>query len=206
MSASPHLPPTVGREGGPGRASRESSGRHPKTWLLVRSVLPLVLLAGCSNDGPETATATPTPSSSLAATATPTSASEQELVLAQYRRFWASLTAVSRMPAAERRAALAPFTVDPQLKSLLAGMAATDQKGQVFYGADKPRATQASISADGTRAVIDDCHDSTDSGNADRMTGARLTVGVARNHVVVTMLRSPEGWKVYFVTHPKTPC
>lgn len=206
MSASPHLPPTVGRDGGPGRASRETSGRHPQTRLLVRSVLPLVLLAGCSSDGPDVATEAPSPTGSPSVTATPSASSEQELVLGQYRKFWASLTAVSRMPAAERRAALAPYTVDPQLKSLLAGMAATDKKGQVFYGADKPRATQASISSDGARAVIDDCQDSTGAGVADLKSGKRLTFGSARNHVVVTMQRVDSEWKVYFVSYTQKPC
>jgi hypothetical protein len=132
--------------------------------------------------------------------------SEQELILGQYRKFWASLTAVSRMPAADRRAALTPYTVDPQLKSLLAGMAATDKKGQVFYGANVPRATAASVSADGQKAVVDDCQDSTGAGVARRSDQAPLTKGTARNHVVVTMKKSEGAWKVYFVSYTKTPC
>ena len=110
------------------------------------------------------------------------------------------------MPAAARRAQLAKFTLDPELKSLVAGMSATDRKGQVYYGADRPRATQASISPDGTTAVVNDCQDSTHSGLASRASGEHLTVGVARNHVVVTMKKSSGVWKVAFVAYTKTPC
>ena len=131
---------------------------------------------------------------------------EQQTILGQYRKFWASLTAVSRMPATRRRAALAPFTTDPELKSLLAGMLATDAKGQVFYGADKPRASQASVAPDGHKAVVDDCQDSSAAGVARRSDFAPLTKGRSRNHVVVTMKKPGDTWKVYFVAYTKTPC
>ena len=110
------------------------------------------------------------------------------------------------MPAAERRDALTPFTVDPELKSLLAGMTRTDAKKQVFYGAHMPKATVASIAPDGRRAVIDDCQDSTHTGLARLPDLAPVTKGVARNHVVVTMLNTGTAWKVYFVSYTKTPC
>ena len=208
MSASPYLSPTVGREGGSVRASGASPARHRRTSVLVKLLLPLPLLvaSGCSGDSPAIAKNTPSPTSSTSPSASPTPASEQEAILAQYKTFWASLTSVSRMPAAQRRAALEPFTVDPELKSLLAGMKATDDKGQVFYGANKPRATQASISPDGLKAVVDDCQDSTEAGVARRTDSARLTRGKERNHVVVTMQKSSDTWKVYFVSYTKTSC
>jgi hypothetical protein len=145
--------------------------------------------------------------SSPTASPTPTGMSEQEVILGQYRKFWSSLTPTSRMPAAQRRAALTPFTMDPELKSLLAGMVATDRKGQVFYGAHMPRAERASISPDGSRAVIDDCQDSSRTGLARRSDLAPLTKGMVRNHVLVTMRLGDGGvWKVYFVSYTKTPC
>jgi hypothetical protein len=171
---------------------------------LLAGALLVAALAGCNEDG--RVQVQPIAGTSPSATAGPTPVSEQQAALVQYRRFWSSLTAVSRMPAAQRRAALEPYTVDPELKSLVAGMAKIDAKRQVFYGADLPRATAASISPDGLTAVIDDCQNSSTSGLAARSTGQRLTVGVARNHVVATLKKSAGVWKVYFVSHPKTSC
>jgi hypothetical protein len=192
--------------GRPGRLHfARTCARLVRTSPVIGSVL-LVALAGCSQSSSGISSSATRSTTIPSASATTTAVSEQQAILNQYRTFWASLTPVSKMPASQRRAVLEQFTVDPELKSLLAGMLRTDAKGQVFYGADIIRATQAAISPDGVRAVVDDCQDSTHSGNANRATGQRLTVGIARNHVVVTMAKTGGVWKVYFVSHPKTPC
>jgi hypothetical protein len=205
MSASAVQPPAHGREGGSDRVT----GGHAVPTRARKSLLvgcAAVLLASGCNGGKTTVTDPTASPSSATPSPTATTADEQQLVLDQYRKFWASLTNVSRMPASERPAALFPFTVDPELKSLLAGMKATDAKGQVFYGAAVPRAITASLSPNGSRAVVDDCQDSRNSGLARRSDMAPLTKGVARNHVVVTMKQSGDVWKVYFVSYSKTPC
>ena len=205
MSASTQQPPAHGPQGGLVRASRDDGPTRPIAKSLLVGSLLLATAVGCNGNSKGVGIKPPTTSPTPTVTATATR-SVQDAILTQYRAFWAKLTPISRMPAADRRAALAMFTVDPELKSLLAGMAATDAKGQVFYGADLPRAASASVSPDGSRAVVDDCQDSSRAGNADRRSGQKLTVGVARNHVVTTMSRSGDVWKVYFVSHTKTPC
>lgn len=205
MSASTHQPPLHGREGGTGRACGAFGQSGPLPKVLLAGFLLTALLAGCSTDGSIATNKGPSPTTASPSTS-PTGVDEQQAILEPYRKFWASLTPVSSMPAAERRAALTPFTVDPELKSLLAGMARTDARKQVFYGADVPRASKASISPDGSRAVVDDCQDSSQAGNAERATGKRLTYGSKRNHVVTTMLRVAGTWKVYFVSYSKTTC
>lgn len=205
MSASQLPPPAQGREGGSDRVPCGGTPTRP-AWksLLVGSLLATVL-TGCNNDKGGVIQPVAT-GSSPTASASPTPATEQQAILGQYRTFWASLTPVSRMPATQRRAALAPYTIDPELKSLVAGMANISAKGQVFYGAHRPRATQASLSSDGKTAVINDCQDSTKTGLARRSDMAPLTRGVVRNHVVVTMKKVAGVWKVYFVSHTNTPC
>jgi hypothetical protein len=178
---------------------------HRVRLSLVAAALALGAAAGCNDDSPKT-NASPIINSATTVSPTPSTTGEQAAILSQYRLFWSSLTRVSRMPAEARRGALEKFTIDPELKSLLTGMLRTDTKGQVFYGADVPRASQASVSPDGMTAVVNDCQDSTRSGVANRTTGQHLTVGVARNHVVVTMKKSAGVWKVAFVSHTKTPC
>lgn len=205
MSASTHEPPVHGREGRTDRArlGGGQAGELPK--MLLAGCLLTALAVGCTSDG-AIATGPGSPPSTTTPSPSPAAVDEQQAILGQYRKFWASLTAVSRMAPAQRREALTPFTTDPELKSLLAGMVATDARGQDFYGADVPRARAASLSPDGTRAVVNDCQDSSHSGNADSHTGQKLTVGVARNHVVVTLIQKAGIWKVYFVSHTKTPC
>jgi hypothetical protein len=172
---------------------------------LVAAALVLGAAAACNDDSTKT-NASPIANSGTTATATPSPSVEQAAILSQYRLFWSSLTPVSRMPAVARRGELAKFTVDPELKSLLAGMLSTDKKGDVFYGAHRPRAASASLSADGFTAVVNDCQDSTQTGLARRSDLAPLTKGVLRNHVLVTMKKSAGTWKVAFVSYSKTPC
>ena len=160
-------------------------------------------LAAC-NDANDIAVHNPT-TSSPTASPTPTGTSEQHAVLDQYRKFWSSLTPVSQMPAAQRRATLTPFTMDPELKSMLAGLLKLDNQARVLYGENHPRPL-VTVAPDGASAVVNDCQDSSAAGTADRASLAHLTVGVARNHVVVTMRRQAGTWKVYFVSYSKTPC
>lgn len=203
MSASSLKPPTHRRQlaSAPGGLS----ARRRMTSALVGSALILAVTA-CSGD----AVSSPDPSPSqtraptVVASASPTD--EQALLLAQYRKFWAALTAVSRMPAPERRAVLSELAVDPALKSILSGFTEADAKQQVLYGANVPRPT-VRINPDATTGLVDDCQDSSRAGVADRATGKRVTVGTARNHVSVTMKKQPgEQWKVAFIDYAKSPC
>jgi hypothetical protein len=98
------------------------------------------------------------------------------------------------------------YATDPELSSLLRGMADADRKGQVFYGRDLLRTKLKSLSDSSGVAVVDDCMDSRGSGLADRKTGRELTAGVARNHAVTTMHRVGSTWLVAFVSYTKTPC
>jgi hypothetical protein len=204
MSALLIQPSAHAREQGSVGAPRGQGAARSARKISLVGFLLAACLVGCNSDKGIGIEPVATPSSP-GATPSPTPVDEQQAILSQYRRFWSSLTPVSKMPASQRRAALARYTVDPELKSLLAGLLKTDAKKQVFYGAHVPRATQASLSSYG-RAVIDDCQDSSRTGLARLSDMAPLTKGVARNHVVVTMKMSGDLWKVYFVSYTKSPC
>jgi hypothetical protein len=85
-------------------------------------------------------------------------------------------------------------------------MRTADRKGQVFYGHDRANPTITAFSAARGVAVVDDCQNSSHSGLADRRTGATVTRGVRRNHVVVTMHLNNGVWRVAFVSYPSTRC
>lgn len=184
-----------------------------RTGLLIGTVI-TGLLGGCTDDAhpvvvrsspPMTSPASAPPSSVSAPS--PAVLDEQQRALAQYQRFWSSLTPISKMLAAQRGARLAAVVINPELSSLVAGMSKNDQQGQVFYGAQVPHPRPLRVTPDGGTAVVDDCQDSSHTGLATRTTMTPVTVGVPHNHVVVTMKRaSNDLWKIAFVSYTKTPC
>lgn len=204
MSASIQQPPAHGPQGGVVTASRDSSPARPAVQGLLVGSLLVATLAACNGSSKGVGIEPVATASTPAATASATP-SVQDEILSQYRAFWSQLTPVSRMPAANRRGALAAYVIDPELKSLVAGFAKLDSKGQVLYGSNKPRPV-ASVSSVGATAVVDDCQDSSAAGAANRADSQPVTKGVGRNHVVVTMKKSSDLWKVYFISYSKTPC
>lgn len=165
--------------------------------------------AGCSSSSsPSLANPSGSTSPSLAASQpTPTTtAGEKAQILSQYSGFWAELAPASKAAASRRRALLSPYATDPELTSLLRGMARGDRQGTVFYGADRPRPKVARLSVQQGIAVINDCQDSSRAGNADRSTGRHLTVGVARHLVTATMHLVQGSWRVAFVTYQDAHC
>ena len=187
-------------------ACRAAALRPGPCALVVAAV---VLAAGCSGSarspGATDVPSTGSPSAPTSASSTPTT--DQAVILRNYAALWGALTPASRAAAGRRRALLAAYVADPALSSLLRGMVAEDKRGRVFYGRDRLRPKLRGISVAQGVAIIDDCLDSTASGVADRRTLQPLTVGVARNHVVSTMHLLPNvGWRVVFITYPKTPC
>lgn len=185
------------RDGGRGHARR--------IWTHLVGCVVVAALTSCSGEGTAaqpTRSTTPSPTSSPSAAAV----DEETALLAQYRKFWAALTPVSRMPAAQRRDVLAEVAVNPALKSVLAGMEEADAKHQVLYGENVPRPT-VRIAPDATTALVRDCQDSSHAGVAERSTEKQLTVGVARNHVSVTMKRQPgDVWKIAYIDYARSPC
>jgi hypothetical protein len=201
MSASSLTPPTR-RPQAP--APRGPSSRRGVTRSLVGFLLIGVTgCAGGSMSGPTTPS--PVPASATPA-GTPPPVGDEASILLQYEKFWADLATTSKLPADQRREALAKLTVDPQLTSVLKGLQELDRKGHVLYGVNKPR-PKVQIAADQKRAVVDDCQDSSAAGTAEAATGKRLTVGKPRNHVVVTMQKGLDGiWKMAFASYTKKPC
>lgn len=63
------------------------------------------------------------------------------------------------------------------------------------------------VDIDGDEATVEDCQDTSETGQADAETGERKTVGVERAPTRARMERSGAGeWKVAEVTHPDGEC
>jgi hypothetical protein len=169
-------------------------------------------VTGCSSNGISTSAgpsgnASTTPAASASTSASPAATSERAALLRQYGAFWRALTPASTSPAADRKRLLSRVAVDPELQSLLSGIARERSRGRAFYGVDVPRPKVEQLSTEQSLAVIDDCQDSSGSGVIDLSTQRKLTKGTVRNHVVVTLHRGADGiWRVAFVSYPKTSC
>ena len=196
-------------------AGSQTAGRthSRRPWSSVVIGLAIAVAAtGCRSSGrvhvdqPGSSTAVSSPVASSSPSPTPPPTVEQQ-VLAQYAAFWPAQTKASLADEADREAVLAPYTADPELRSLLDGIAAQRRLGKVFYGADIPRPAIEMLSEDRGIAVVRDCADSSQTGLMDAATGEKLTRGVERNPVVTTMHRGADGvWRVTFLTHPQTSC
>jgi hypothetical protein len=185
-----------------GRALREEPRRRAR-WALAAGGI--ALIAGCGGGGHVTVTDGPTDSASPTSPP-PTSAFAQQQVLDQYRAFWAELTPASRAAANSRRAMLAPYAADPELKSLIQGMARDRANGRVFYGQPVVRASVTQFSDMRGVAVVRDCQDATHTGDKDVRTGRVLTKGTAHTLVVATLHKLAAGWRVVFVSFPSQSC
>ncbi len=187
-------------------SSPQPLGRSAAATRLVGSLLVLAVASACSS-GP--AGGHLQVQASVPALASPSIDPLQVPgnALVTYRAFWAALIPVSRLPAGQRHSQLSVVAADPELSSLLRGMAAADRKGQAFYGRDLPSPKLVGHPGPNQSTVIDDCMDSRQSGLLDLKSGRKLTAGVARNHVVTTLHQPPDGgWRVVFVSHTSSPC
>ena len=130
-----------------------------------------------------------------------------EAALRQYRAFWRVLTPVASAPAVRRRSMLSPYTADPELSSLLAGIERDRAAGRVFYGTPRLRPKVTTISVRRRLAVVRDCQDATRAGDKDASTGRLLTKGTPRTLVVATLHLQRDGrWRVVFVSFPEQRC
>lgn len=143
----------------------------------------------------------PTATASTAPKASPTAAmSAEQQVLAQYRSFFASIRPIWLAPAATRKAKLAELAMDPQLRTLLKGMAAADRAGEVPYGdvSIKPKVVRLQAAL----ATIEDCQDTSRNGRMKKATGRKVTIGRKGEPVLATMKRGTDDvWRVSSVDY-----
>ena len=191
--------------GGGGTELRRVRGAA-RALACLGTALSMAFAAGCSSSSGGLAQPLPSDSTAPSSAGSPSTNADQE-ALSQYRSFWSVLPQVSTATASKREAMLSPFTANPELDSLLQSMRAGDRQGTVFYGHDIPRPTVKSLSVPQKVAVIRDCQDSSHSGNKDKQSGRRLTVGVARHLVIATMNLGPDDkWRVVSVSYEKSKC
>lgn len=185
------------------------SGHNP---ILLSGLLAVALVA-CSNTTapPDTddesrtpvATSSSLPSPSISAE---TGGSESAEVESAYRAFWPVLATFARGPESRWRTVLDDVAMDPQLGLTIALTREQRRNGTTVYGQPRPRAPRFLLASDG-QATVDDCADFSGTGQVDRRSGQRKTVGVPRNPVRVSLRKSMDGrWRVSEISYPGGRC
>lgn len=164
----------------------------------------LLVVAGCNAESQPNGRAS-NGDLSAPANETPTNASERDAVVAAYKDFWVRLRHLEDQPKSEWEDYLGEVAVDPQLRISLQATGFQLEQGVTLYGEVITRITDVDI--DGDEATVEDCQDTSKTGQADAETGERKTVGVERAPTRARMERSDAGeWKVAEVTHPDGEC
>ncbi|HYT10396.1 MAG TPA: hypothetical protein VEL73_07015 [Mycobacteriales bacterium] len=171
----------------------------------VAAVAGAVLLGGCE------ASQAPPPAPSLSSSPAATvrgherRAAGRDEVQDAYLRFWSVSWRLDERPPPAWQPVLSSVAVDPVLTRLLLTAERHRQHGIVRYGTVAARV--GSVTVQGRRAVVTDCQDASRAGQADRRTGARRIVGVARAPVVAVLLRGADGrWRVSDVDYKGDQC
>lgn len=193
------------------RTNPQSRTRSRTTQVVLGPALILITVGASACSGPTT-TEHPAPSTTATGDAAPSPAATGRLggvteaaVLDAYRRFWTVAVEVGRLPAGRWRIRLEPVATDPFLSELLDGLAEQRERGAVDFGAIQLRPTIATLTP--TRASVLDCQDASRSGEADRATGAVLSVGSSRTAFTATLTRDAAGrWKVTHARYLRDPC
>lgn len=206
-------------------ADQPTSRGRARVYLMVASrsgagpavvLAALLLLPGCSSSGvkaqgpvspgPTTSAPTATPSRPAdtpvgASPATPSQSAEEAAILAQYRAFFHALTPASTLGEDARLNLMRTLAVDPELRRVMGGMAASDAAGEVGYGETVVR-PKLSAAVDGDTANLTDCQDGSQSGRMKAATGVKTTVGTSHDFAKVSMKRGPDGtWRVATVEY-----
>lgn len=132
-------------------------------------------------------------------TSTPTASASSgdvtQVILTQYRAFFASLVPLSKTAPNARFDAMKRLATDPELTQIMGAMAAATQAGEVYYGDHVLRPKIDSLQPDS--ATILDCQDTSAHGREVAATGKKLTVGRKNDYAQVTMKLGDDGiWRV----------
>jgi hypothetical protein len=181
------------------RMRRLATGGRGSSASGLAAVLVLTVAACASKssaDGLDLRTPSASPSAaSRTVSPAPTPSTEKEKILAQYRRFWATLTPASVTAGSHRLQMLRAVSTEPSLSRTAGGMHTADAIGEVGYGVPQthPQITKVA----GEEAWLRDCLDASNVGRVKVTTGRKTTRGTTHDLAVVSMRRGDDNvWRV----------
>lgn len=183
-------------------------GRLPRGCLVLVTMVAGMLLAACSPDrdgvgaapAPATTYSAPSsePGSSLEAT--------KQTIIDTYAALWPAIRRAERAPADQRREILSAYVTEPVLGSLLDQIENNRQQGRLTRGEAIVHVFDVDVEVDGRRAVLHDCQDNSKVALVDEDTGKKVNQGVKEAHLVATLRKLDEGWRVKKVNPRDEPC
>ena len=200
-----------------GRLRRSTPVGRPNSRLDRTSVLAcavLVMAAACSqgdasDPGPSASASSPrpAPTSGGSPAAGRTEAADRLAIETAYRDFLRiGQTFDQQYPESRWKAVLGQVATEPQLSLTLISARAQKRNSIKLYGEVVPRPKVLPV-AGASRATVQDCQDTSHTGQADAKTGQRRTVGIPRNPAVATLeLGADTRWRVSKITYPGGSC
>lgn len=206
-SITAHEPATDHRKGSPGSApalddregrgldvSRNSSRRALNTCCNGAAIVILAAtaLTGCKGD--DAASAVPSGTASAPSLPPSTPDSQTRAIEDVYIKLNAFLTQADKLPADVRKQQASGYTVDPQLTRILRHAEELRSKNLTIYGTTI--AHVASVTINGSDAVLRDCADSSEMGMMNTLTRKKLNRGVKSEDIKAYFQKSDGKWKV----------
>jgi len=133
----------------------------------------------------------------------------QVQVLKQYKLFWVEVLPRAYASSAQTRESVLSPVVGPGITGQLLGRISSLQKrGRTSYGHDRPVSERVEWSPKNVKLVlVRGCLDSSATGVMDAKSGRKLTVGIARNPVLVNLSREADGiWRISGFHFPGGQC
>jgi hypothetical protein len=186
--------------------SEEHRRTQRRIFSLTVAVAASMMSAGCSGgaDAPAASTSTAPISAPSASPKSPSAADDRAAVETAYRDFWSRLDQAPTQQESQWRASLNEVAVDPQLATIIQAITYQSAIGVTAYGTEAAHVMSVELS--GSQATLKDCQDASHSGQADAKTGKPKTVGVPKNPITATLIRTDGSWKVSLITYPGGSC
>jgi hypothetical protein len=183
-----------------------SSGSSPTSTATSSSTAPTT--SSTTETVPAEASALPLPADNSTVEAlNQREIDDRAAIESAWRKVWDLYAGIDNVPVADRSIKVNALMLDPLSSQLIKGAAADDVAGVASYGSITLHPYWYRAVGGLPYAVIGDCADFSQFGNADRSTGEKKTVGIKNRNTVGYFIHADDGWKLWNVTYvTDLPC
>jgi hypothetical protein len=182
------------------RLAHANTSATGRTIAVLAAVIVIAAACGGTSTAKLTSSDRPTPTPTSASGHTDTAEIERA-----YVEFWDAVNAVAHQDPSQWPDTLGAVATDPELNAMLNNLKTLRSRSLTVYGTTREHVTKIDVT--GVRAVLTDCQDASESGQADVNTGQHKTVGIPRNPITADLVRSADGrWRVSDVSYPGGGC
>ncbi len=136
----------------------------------------------------------------------PQEAADRQAVADMWVKFWDVFASIDSVPSEQRGAVVASVATPAFAQRIVESAAGYAAQNKMTYGYVLHRIFWGPPIEDGQTALVGDCMDTTNYGDANKATGSKETLGTAREYARGHLVRSPSGWLVDSYTFVDQPC